>query len=243
MPREATLVRTLVELADTLVDDFDVIEMLTVLVDRCVELLDVSAAGVMLVAPEGDLRVAASSSETMRIVELFELQAEEGPCPDCFRTGEPVVDADLAANETWPAFAPVALASGFAAVHALPMRLRDQVIGALNLFGSQAGSFTEEDLVASRALADVATIAIVQHRVAREAQVLAEQLNHALNSRVVIEQAKGVLAEREGLQMEEALARLRTYARSHSLRLTDVAQSLVDGGLDTSVLASAAPPA
>jgi GAF domain-containing protein len=242
MPREETLVRTLVDLADNLVEDFDVIEMLTVLVDRCVQLLDVSAAGVMLIAPDGDLRVAASSSEAMRVVELFELQSEEGPCPDCFRTGEAVINADLAASGgTWPAFAPVARDNGFASVHALPMRLRGQVVGALNLFSADPGELTDADLVAGRALADVATIAIVQHRVAREAQLLAEQLSHALNSRVVIEQAKGMLAERIGVEMDDAFARLRGYARSNNLRLTDVARSLLDGVLDTVVLEP--PPA
>ncbi|MGH9153322.1 MAG: GAF and ANTAR domain-containing protein [Acidimicrobiales bacterium] len=229
--------RTLVELADTLVDDFDVIEMLTVLVDRCVELLDVSAAGVMLAAPDGDLRVAASSSEAMRVVELFEIQAQEGPCPDCFRSGEAIVNGDLASGDgRWPAFAPVALAGGFASVHAVPLRLRGHVVGALNLFGSGPGELGEADVVAARALADVATIAIVQHRVAGEAQVLAEQLTHALTSRVVIEQAKGVLAERVGTGVDEAFSRLRAFARRSNRRLTDVAQSLIDGSLDTALL-------
>ncbi|MGH9179590.1 MAG: GAF domain-containing protein [Acidimicrobiales bacterium] len=239
MPREASLVRTLVDLADTLVDDFDVIEMLTVLVDQCVELLGVSAAGVMLAAPGAELRVAASSSEAMRVVELFELQAEEGPCPDCFRSGEAILSGDLASDERWPAFVPVALGSGFASVHAVPLRLRGQVIGALNLFSAEVGEPGEADMVAARALADIATIAIVQHRAAREAQVLAEQLTHALNSRVVIEQAKGVLSERLGVDMDEAFSRLRIYARGNNRRLTEVAQSLVDGSLDTVDLAPA----
>ena len=134
MPREGLLVRTLVELADTLVDDFDVVELLTLLTDRCVELLDVTAAGVMLVAPEGDLRVVASSSEAMRVIELFELQTQEGPCPDCWRTGEPVVNADLSTVDgRWPHFVPVALAAGFRSVHGLPMRLRGEIVGVVNL--------------------------------------------------------------------------------------------------------------
>jgi GAF domain-containing protein len=236
MPREASLVRTLVELADTLVDDFDMIEMLTVLVGRCVVLLDVTAAGVMLRAPDGTLRVAASSSEAMHTVELFELQAEEGPCPDCVRTGESVTNVDLATSPRWPAFAPVAMASGFASVHAVPMRLRGQVVGALNLFGARPGALCKADVEAVRALADVATIAIVQHRMSLDAQVLAEQLNQALTSRVVIEQAKGVLAERMALPMDESFHRLRSFARSQNSRLTDVAQSLIDGTLDTVLL-------
>jgi len=242
MPREALLARTMVELADTLVDDFDVVELLTLLADRCVEVLDVSAAGLMLAAPEGDLRVMASSSEAMRVLELFELQAQEGPCLDCFRGGEPVVNQDLATVDgRWPRFAPVALESGFRSVHALPMRLRGAVIGALNLFRSDAGELSEDDVAVAQALADVATIAILQHRAVLEAQVVNEQLNHALNSRIVIEQAKGVLAEQAGLDMEQAFSTLRNHARSHNLRLVDVAQDLIDGTLSAELLDPALP--
>jgi GAF domain-containing protein len=240
MSREALLLRTLVELADTLVDDFDVIEALTRLVDRCVELLDISAAGVMLVSPDGDLRVVASSSEAMRVVEVFELQAKEGPCPESFQTGRPVVDADLETGEhPWPAFAPVAIRAGFRSVRAEPMRLRGETIGALNLFDAEAGGLGEADAVVGRALADVATIAVVQHRTARRAQAVTEQLNHALNSRVVIEQAKGVLAERTGLDMDQSFAQLRNYARNHNLRLSDVAHALIAGRLDFAAFPSA----
>jgi len=244
MPREALLVQTLVELADTLVDDFDVVELLTRLTDGCVEILDVTAAGVMLVAPEGDLRVVASSSEAMRVVELFELQNQEGPCPDCFRTGRYVVNHDLAADgHAWPTFAPVALAAGFRSVHAMPMQLRGDVIGALNLFGAAARPLEESDVLAGRALADLATIALMQHRITSEARILNDQLSHALNSRVIIEQAKGVLAERAGLEMDQAFARLRHHARNNSLRLADVAQAVVSGNLDTAILAERSEPA
>src|SRR5688572_22633193 len=175
MPREALLAQTLVELADTLVDDFDVVDLLTLLADRCVEVLDVSAAGLMLVAPEGDLRVVASSSEEMRLVELFELQSQEGPCPDCYRTGEPSLNPNLATeNGRWPRFAPVALKAGFQAVHALPMRLRGVTIGALNLFRTVEGFLDGDDVVAGQALADVATIAILQHRAALAADVVVD---------------------------------------------------------------------
>ena len=232
MPREALLARTFVELADTLVDDFDVVELLTLLAHRCVEMLDVAAAGLMLVAPEGDLRVVASSSEEMRLVELFELQSQEGPCPDCFRTGEPALHEDLAGEESrWAHFGPVALEAGFRSVQALPMRLRGVTIGALNLFRTEKGCLEEADVVAAQALADVATIAILQHRAAIQADLVVDQLNHALNSRVVIEQAKGVFAERAGLGMEGAFAWLRNHARSNNLRLVDVAQSIIDGEL------------
>ena len=223
------LARTLVELADTLVADFDVVELLTLLTDRCVDVLDVGAAGLMLIAPEGDLRVMASSSEAMRVLELFELQAQEGPCLDCFRSGQPVVDEDLAATTRWPRFAGEAVAAGFRSVHALPMRLRGSVIGALNLFHVEAGTMRPADVGAAQALADVATIAVLQHRAALHAQVLHEQLNHALNSRIVIEQAKGMVAEREGLDMEQSFSRLRAHARNHNLRLADLARGIIEG--------------
>jgi GAF domain-containing protein len=237
MTRETLFAKTLVELADTLVADFDVVDLLTRLADRCVDVLDVGAAGLMLAAPDGGLRVMASSSDTMRVLELFELQAEEGPCLDCYRTGQPVVNQDLeAANGRWPRFATEVLASGFRSVHALPMRLRGTVIGALNLFHIEPGEMRHADLDAAQAFADVATIAILQHRAAVEAQVLNEQLNHALNSRVIIEQAKGMVAEREGLDMEHAFARLRHYARNHNLRLGDVATDVIAGTLAASAL-------
>jgi len=234
MPREALLAQTLVELADTLVDDFDVVELLTLLADRCVEVLDVSAAGLMLVSPGGDLRVMASSSDAMRVLELFEQQSEEGPCPDCYRSGKPIVNQNLAVvNGRWPRFAPRALEAGFRSVHALPMRLRGLTIGALNLFRADEGQLEEADVLAAQAFADVATIAILQHRAAAEAQVVNEQLQHALNTRIVIEQAKGVVAERAGLDMEQSFSLLRNHARSHNLRLVDVAQAVIDGTLAT----------
>jgi hypothetical protein len=231
MPKEALLVRTLVELADSLVDDFDVVELLSLLADRCVEVLGVSAAGVMLAAPEGDLRVVASSSEAMRVVELFELQSDEGPCLDCWRSGEAVLlDEDLAVvGGRWPRFAPVAVEAGFRSAHALPMRLRGTVIGALNLFGPNEGALSAEDVVAGQALAAVATIAILQQRVATESRVLIDQLNTALTSRVVIEQAKGVLAERRGLDMAAAFELLRSHARSTNRRLGELARDVVEG--------------
>jgi len=233
MPREALLARTLVELADSLVDDFDVVELLTRLADRYVELLDVAAAGLMLVAPEGDLRVVASSSEAMRMLELFELQSQEGPCLDCYRTGEPVLNRDLTAVDVrWTSFAPVALGAGFKSVYALPMRLRGAVIGAANLFRTEEGPLSDPDVVVGQALADVATIAILQQRSMLETRVVNEQLNRALNSRVVIEQAKGIVAERLGLDMEHAFHLLRNHARNHNLRLSDVASGVIDGTRD-----------
>ncbi len=237
MPRETMLARTFVELADTLVADFDVVELLTLLADRCVEVLDVGAAGLMVVAPDGDLRVMASSSEAMRVLELFELQSAEGPCLDCYRTGEPVEDRDLAAaSDRWPSFAPEALAAGFRSVQALPMRLRGTVLGALNLFHVDHGAMRAGDIEAAQAFADVATIAILQHRAAIEGQLVNEQLQNALNTRIVIEQAKGMVAERRSLSMEDAFGSLRTYARAHNLRLADVAGAVIDGTLTSADL-------
>ncbi len=219
------LARTLVELADSLVADFDVVELLTLLTDRCVDVFDVAAAGLMLVSPDAELRVIASSSEAMRVLELFEVQADEGPCVDCFRSGKPIVNHRLDVGDgRWPGFGPMAVEAGFRSVHALPLRLRGQTIGALNMFRVDEGPMRESDVMAAQALADVATIAILQHRAVQDAQVLNEQLAQALNTRIVIEQAKGVIAEGAALDMEEAFARLRRHARNHNLRLTDVAQ-------------------
>ena len=218
------------ELADTLVDDFDVVDLLTRLADRCVEVLDVEAAGIMLAAPEGHLRVMASSSEAMRVLELFEVQAQEGPCLDCHRTGQPVVNQDLAADGgRWPRFAAEAIDAGFQSVHALPMRLRGSIIGALNLFRAGPGEMGPADIEVAQAFADVATIAILQHRAALEAQVVNDQLTHALNSRVVIEQAKGMVAERLDLDLERSFSAFRNHARNHNLRLADVADAVIRG--------------
>lgn len=237
MAREGELVRALVALADTLVADFDVVELLSRLTDHCLDVLDVSAAGIMLADPDGDLRVMASSSEAMRLLELFEVQSQEGPCLDCFRTGRSVVNEDLdRVDSPWPRFASEARSAGFASVHALPMRLRGAVIGALNLFHEAPGSMSQADVDAGQALADIATIAILQHRAAHEAQVVNEQLNNALNSRVVIEQAKGMIAEREGLDLESSFLLLRNHARNHNLRLADVAASIIAGTVPASAL-------
>lgn len=236
MTREAVLARTLVELADTLVDDFDVVDLLTRLADRCVEVLDVDAAGIMLAGAGGQLRVMASSSEAMRVLELFEIQAEEGPCWDSHHRGVPVVNQDIAAANGWPRFGREALAAGFQSVHALPMRLRGTIIGALNLFRSGLGEMDTADIEVAQAFADVATIAILQDRAANEAQVVNDQLTHALNSRIVIEQAKGMVAERLGLDMERSFTALRSHARNHNTRLADVAEAVISGATAPSAL-------
>ena len=244
MTREADVVRSLVEMADTLVDDYDIVDLLTGLADRCVNLLGVSAAGVMLVSPEGSLGLVASSSEAMRLLELFELQAQEGPCLDAFRTGESVAHESLDADSgRWPLFSAAALEVGFRSALALPLRLREVTLGALNLLGVTRIPMAEADIIVARAFADLATLSIIQHRATAEAQRLNEQLSAALASRIVIEQAKGVISERIGVDLAEAFSRLRRYARNHNLRLTDVAQAAVDGILDPHAWTRpAAPP-
>ena len=221
---------TFVDLADTMVADFDVIDFLHMLTDRSVRLLSASAAGVMLADPRGQLRVAAASSEEAGLLDLFQLQNDQGPCLECFRTGQPVTAADLTAPlQPWPRFAQAATESGFRTVQALPMRLRDQVIGALNLFAAEPGPFDPADLRIGQALADVATIGLLHERNVRRREAVAEQLQAALNSRVAIEQAKGKLAERLGVDTDRAFTMLRDYARNSNQRLTDVARDFVEG--------------
>ena len=230
MSREALLVRTLVELADNLVEDFDVIDLLTVLSDRCVAAFDVDSAGVMLAASGGELQVVASSSDAMRGLELFELQANEGPCVDCFRSGEPVVNVELSGSDPrWPHFAQRAVEDGFHSVHSLPLHLRGQTVGALNMFRRSRGSLDADALEAAQALADVATIAIIQHRSTIEGAALIDQLNEALVSRIIIEQAKGKISESAGMDMDLSFQRLRNHARNHNLRLTEVSRAVADG--------------
>jgi len=234
---ERRLARVFVELADTLVDDFDVLEFLNMLVERCVELLDVAAAGVVLSDHTGALRMAAASSEQARLVELFAVQTDDGPCLDCVRTGLPVHSTDLVADESrWPRFAPAARAAGFAATHAVPMRLRRTVIGALNLFKTEPNGVDTTSAQLGQAFADVATIGMLQQRAIDDNTVLVEQLQSALNSRVVIEQAKGVLSARGGLDMGSAFAALRGYARSHNLRLSELAHAVANGTADLNAI-------
>ena len=232
MTREADIVRSLVEMADTLVDDYDVVDLLTGLAGRCVNLLGASAAGVMLAAPSGRLGLVASSSEAMRLLELFELQAQEGPCLDAFHSGETVEHEILTADSgRWQRFTRAALEVGFRSAFAVPLRWRDRTLGALNILSASPQPMAEADRIVARAFADLAAVSIVQHRASAEARRLNEQLSAALSSRVVIEQAKGVISERASINLAEAFARLRRYARSNNLRLTDVAQDAVNGTL------------
>src|SRR6202161_799995 len=231
--REQLLTVTFVELADTLVADFDVADFLHGLADRAVQLLEVDAAGLMLADQRGSLRVVASSTEQARMVELFQLQHDQGPCLECFQTGLPVYEADMAAAaQRWPVFAPAAAGAGFAAMQGPPMRLRDEGIGAMNLFMRTPGQLDQSGLRMGQALADVATIGLLQERNLRHQEVLAEQLQGALNSRVAIEQAKGVLAERLSLDMGEAFELLRGQARAQNRRLAELAGAVANGSED-----------
>jgi transcriptional regulator with GAF, ATPase, and Fis domain len=226
------LAQTFVELADTLVAGYDLMEFLQTLTERCVELLEVDAAGLLLAGADGTLRLVAASTEQARVVELLQLQHDEGPCPDSFRTGLAVIVSDIRSPEAaarWPRFAAAAAELGLAGLHSLPMRLRDQVIGTLNLFSNAAGSLDAAVARAARALVDVATIGILQERAIRERELVAGQLQIALNSRVVIEQAKGILAERLQTSPDEAFLLLRRYARNHNHALTELAGDVIRG--------------
>jgi GAF domain-containing protein len=239
---EIHLADVFVEMADTLVADFDVIDFLHVLTERCVELLGVSAAGLLLTDERDTLQVVAASSERTRLLELFQLQTDQGPCVDCFRTGRPVSVTDLPTAGRWPRFTAAAAEVGFAAVHALPMRLRAEVIGALNLFDTGPSTLDESKLRIGQALADVATIGLLQQRAIHRRDTLTEQLQTALNSRILIEQAKGVLAERLHIDMADAFTVLRNHARSHNRRLSDLAQAVVDGSQQLPPQAAGDPP-
>ena len=226
--RERDVTRAFVELASSLAKGYDVVELLSGLTTDCAQLLDIASAGLLLADGRGVLHVMAASSERTRQLEVFQVQRADGPCRDCYLDGTPVSAPDLAKEtDRWPQFVPAALGAGFVSVHALPMRLRDKVLGALGLFGTTTGSLDPDDLSLAQALADVASVALVQDQVAADQRSLNEQLQTALDSRIVLEQAKGVLAQQGSLPMEEAFAVLRRYARDHNLRLTAVAEAVV----------------
>ena len=226
---EVPVADVFVEMADTLVDDFDVMDFLHLLAERSVTLVGASAAGLLLADEQGRLQVVAASSERTRLLELFQLQSDQGPCVDCFHSGQPVSVTDLPNAGRWPRFTAAAADAGFAAVHAVPMRLRTETIGALNFFSTQPGAIEESKLRLGQALADVATIGLLQQRAIHRRDALTEQLQSALNGRVLIEQAKGVLAERLRMSVEDAFNVLREAARGQNRQLSELALAIVDG--------------
>jgi GAF domain-containing protein len=227
---QESLAEVFVQIADTLVADFDIIDFLQHLCDRCVELLGVDAAGLLLADSQGQLQIMAATSEQARLLELFQLQSGEGPCLDCHRDGQAVVIADVSTvTARWPRFAPACRQAGFEAVHAMPMRCRDQVVGAMNLFQTAPGPLEPSIVRIAQALTDAATIGLLQQRAMYDQHVLVEQLQVALNSRIVIEQATGILAERVGLDVGNAFNAMRQQARNQNLGLTDLARMVIDG--------------
>ena len=226
-PRETRVLDAVVSLVDSLLDDFDVVDLLTELTERCAELLDVSAAGLLLADPLQQLRLLAATSEQARDLELFQLQADEGPCVECYATGQPVSVADLQAETSrWPRFVPAALEAGFASVHAVPMRAAGIVLGALGLFGTRPGELNDADLLVGQTLAHIACVAILQEHAPTPSTVM-PQLRSALTRRVVVEQAKGFLRESLDVSVEDAFTLLRTYARTNGEHLTEVARRLM----------------
>lgn len=236
--REARASRAFVALADTLVTDFDLVDLLHTLIDACVDLLDTDAGGLLLSDGSGQLQLMASSVEDVDIVEVVQLGAEEGPCWDSFVTGTRVSVADVDREaDRWPAFREVALQQGYRSMLATPMRLRGQVVGTMNLFRAEVGELSQEDAELAQSLTDVATIAILQERGARQLRDLSAQLQAALESRIVVEQAKGLLAQSLDVDMDRAFALLRAHARSSNLSLQQVAaditsRRLVLGSMD-----------
>jgi len=239
MARERRVSEIFVEVADSLVEDFDVIDLLQRLSARCVELLDVSAAGILLADAHGELQIIAASDEHTRLLELFALQHDQGPCVECYRTGTARTNIDLTRPEVtacWPRFAPRARETGYVTTHAVPLRLRNRIVGALNLFQTTPHRLGDDDIALARALADVATIAILQQRTLEQSHVVNSQLETALTSRVLIEQAKGVLAERWNTSVDDAFEVFRSYARSRRMRLSDLATRIISGAFDTDAI-------
>jgi GAF domain-containing protein len=233
-----------VEVADTLVEDFDLVEFLQMLTERAADLVGAAAVGLLLADGRGRLEFMAGSTEDVKALELFQIQAHEGPCLEAFRRGRAVINANLSeATPKWPRFAPRATAIGYLSVHAFPLRLRTRVIGALNVFGDvKGGNFDETDVPIMQALADIAAIALMQERAIRRGEMLTEQLQGALNSRVVIEQAKGAIAQATGGTVDEAFVTIRGYARRHNRKISEVAQLIVADPATWARLSAAAPP-
>jgi GAF domain-containing protein len=238
--REERINEAFLKVADTLMDSYDVVDLLSTLVHECADLLGRQGGGILIADATGDLELLASTSEAAEFVEVMQLAAGTGPCVDCFTTGKPVSVPDISASgDRWPQFRTAALDRGFRSLHATPMRMRGKVVGTMNLLGSETGGLDERDAALAQALADVAIIGILQERSLRDPRILTEQLHLALDTRVLVEQAKGVLAHTLGLDMEDAFNTLRRHARENSLPLRDVAEGVVSRSIDVSTLTTA----
>lgn len=230
--RETLLVRTFVTVADSLVADYDIIDLLQTLVDRCTDLFDASAAGIILGPDDRHLEVIVSTGEASRSIGLMQLRAGEGPCVEAVTSGRVVsVSSRAEMHDRWPTFADASSESGYVSVHAIPLRLRGETIGSLNLFRDLEGALNESDATAAQALADVATISVLQERVIRDSTLVREQLQRALDSRVVIEQAKGVISHTHQLDMDSAYRLIRYHSRSSQTSLSAVAAGVIDGSV------------
>jgi GAF domain-containing protein len=235
--RERDIITAFVDLSNELVDGYDVVDLLSGLTANCAKLLDIASAGLLLADARGVLHVLAASSENTRNLEVFQLQREQGPCLDCFTSGSPVIVPDLAMEaHRWPQFSSAAKAMGVASVHALPMRLLDTVLGTLGLFGDAVGRLEDDDLALAQALAHVASVAIVNEQSAADITTVNTQLQQALRNRIILEQAKGVIAHTGHVDMDDAFEVLRRYARDHDLMLSDIARQVVSRDLDGQVL-------
>lgn len=237
------LAETFKRLGDTLVEDYDPIELSQQLVDSCVALLPIASVGLLICDSQGDLHVLASSSEEARLLETLQLAADLGPCLLAFRSGEQVIVDDLQVDpQRWPEFAERAAEYNYRSVCALPLRLREEHVGALNLFRAEVGALAPTDIAVGQALADIATIGLLHQRVMTRSELITQQLQVALNTRVVIEQAKGVLAERAGVDMEQAFALLRSYARRTRQKLSDVATAVIENSAETEAIINPGKP-
>lgn len=246
MTREQRVTEIFVEVADSLIDDFDLIDFLQQLSVRCMELIDVAAVGILLANPNDTLQTIAASDEHTRLLELFATQYDQGPCVECYKSGTARTNIDLTSPGTtarWPQFAPRAAETGFVTANALPLRLRGRVIGVMGLFQTDPAPLSIEDITLAQALADIATIALLQQRTAAHSEVERVQLQHALTSRIVLEQAKGILAERWHVTVDEAFAAFRSYARANQCKLAELAREIAGGTFDTTRIPAPGRPA
>lgn len=236
--REQRISAAFVAVADTLTTDFDVLDLLHTLVEQCTQILDTSAGGLMLMDGNGELQLMTSTSEAADFVEVMQLNASAGPCIECFRTGTAQsVPSIKDLGERWPDFQKAAIGGGFKSAHATPMRLRGQVIGTMNLFSTKRGALSERDAAVAQALTDVATIGILQERMVKEVNTMAEQLHKALDSRVLVEQAKGMIAHSLDMDMDAAFSAIRAYAHANKLTIRAVAEGVSDRSINVSVVA------